>query len=172
MSPYKAPLIFLACALSLTLAACGGSSGKSNSTSPSAAPSASASKSDAGAPSAAIVSKVAADWTAFFSAKTPVAQRISLLQDGQQFASIIKGQAGQGLAAEASARVDGVQLLTVNSAKVVYDILLNGTPALKAQSGTAVLDQGTWKVGASSFCGLLTLEGVKPLPSACSSAAG
>jgi hypothetical protein len=41
---------------------------------------------------------------------------------------------------------------------VKYDILLNGTPALTNQTGTAVLDNGTWKVGVTSFCGLLTIE--------------
>ncbi len=39
-----------------------------------------------------------------------------------------------------------------------YDILVGGTPALKNQTGTAVYQNGTWKVGVASFCGLLTLE--------------
>jgi|HubBroStandDraft_3_1064219.scaffolds.fasta_scaffold100112_2 hypothetical protein len=170
MSPYKAPLILLACVVGLGVAACGSSGSNSSSPSSPAASSAAPSKSDVPVASQAIYAKIASDWAAFFSAKTPVSQRVSLLQDGQQFASIIQAQAGQGLAAEASARVDGVQLLTINTAKVVYDVLLNGTPALKAQSGTAVLQSGTWKVGASSFCGLLTLEGTKNLPKACSTA--
>jgi hypothetical protein len=54
---------------------------------------------------------------------------------------------------------------------VTYDILLNGTPALSNQKGTAVLENGTWKVGVSSFCGLLSLENggnTSKLPAACS----
>jgi len=53
---------------------------------------------------------------------------------------------------------------------VKYDILLGTTPALTDQTGTAVYQDGTWKVGDSSLCSLLTLEGVKPLPAACASA--
>jgi len=53
---------------------------------------------------------------------------------------------------------------------VKYDILLNGTPALTNQTGTAVQENGTWKVGVTSFCGLLTLENsgkTAGLPAAC-----
>jgi hypothetical protein len=50
---------------------------------------------------------------------------------------------------------------------VTFDILLNGTPVLTKQTGTAVLENGTWKVSASEFCGLLSLEGYKPLPAVC-----
>ena len=59
-------------------------------------------------------------------------------------------------------------------ATVTYDILVSGTPELKNQTGTAVLQGGTWKVGVTSFCGLLTLENAgktSGLPAACKSAA-
>ena len=50
------------------------------------------------------------------------------------------------------------------------DVLLGTTPALTNRSGVAVYQNGTWKVGDASFCGLLALEnGGKP-PSVCSSA--
>ena len=50
---------------------------------------------------------------------------------------------------------------------------MGGSPALKNQTGVAVYQDGTWKVGASSFCGLLTVEngGKKSsLPAPCKSA--
>jgi hypothetical protein len=171
MSPYKSPLILLACVLGIGLAACGssGGSGSAASSAPATSP--------AKGPSHNLSTDAAisANWTAFFSAKTPVAKRISLLQNGQQFASIIQSQAGKGLASEASANVTGVEQLNPTTAKVVYDILLAGVPALKAQSGTAVLQNGTWKVGVTSFCGLLITEAggtAKGLPAACQTTAG
>jgi hypothetical protein len=57
--------------------------------------------------------------------------------------------------------------LSATTAKVTYDILLSGTPVLTNQSGSAVLQDGTWKVSTTSFCGLLTLNGTKPLPAVC-----
>jgi hypothetical protein len=59
-------------------------------------------------------------------------------------------------------------------ATVVYDIVVSGSPVLSGQKGTAVLEGSTWKVGVSSFCGLVTLEqGGKTagLPSVCQPAA-
>jgi len=103
-----------------------------------------------------------------------VAKRVSLLQDGQAFASIIRAQAGGGLASQATAKVTKVTVITPAQAAVTYTILLAGQPVLKNQSGTAVNQGGTWKVGVASFCGLLSLENggsTSSLPAACKSAA-
>jgi hypothetical protein len=178
MSPHRSPLILLACALGATLAACGSSSsnsssGASPSSSSASATSASTSASaSAPAGSSAAGQAISANWTAFFDAKTPVAKRVSLLQDGQAFASVIKSQAGTGLASEATAKVTKVTVTSPTQATVTYSILVGGQPALSGQAGTAVLQGGTWKVGLASFCGLLTLEngGKTGLPAACNSA--
>jgi hypothetical protein len=103
-----------------------------------------------------------------------VAKRVSLLQDGQTFQSIIKSQAGSGLAASATAKVTKVTMVSAAQAKVTYSILIGGQSALAHQAGVAVYSGGTWKVGLASFCGLLALEkGGKTsgLPAACKSAA-
>ena len=55
---------------------------------------------------------------------------------------------------------------------VTYNVLLSGTTALFNQTGTAVYQTGTWKVGDVSFCGLLALEDGGKAPSVCSSASG
>ena len=116
---------------------------------------------------------ITANWTAFFNPKTPVSQRVSLLEDGSQFASVIKAQASSTLASEATAQVTKVTVITSSQAHVTYSILVAGTPELKNQTGTAVYQDGTWKVGVTSFCGLLTLENggsTSSLPAACKSA--
>jgi len=102
-----------------------------------------------------------------------VAKRVSLLQDGQTFESVIKSQAGSGLAASATSKVTKVTLVSPTQAKVTYSILLGGQPALSNQAGVAVKQGGTWKVGVASFCGLLTVENsgkTSGLPAACKSA--
>jgi hypothetical protein len=107
------------------------------------------------------------NWETFFKATTPVPTRVSLLQDGPQFQSILKAQSGHGLAASASAKVTKVAMVSSSQAQVTYQILIGGSPVL-TKTGVAVLENGTWKVGVASFCGLLHLENLKPLPTACS----
>ena len=163
--------VLLVCALAAGIAACssgGNSSSSGASSSPSSAPSSSAPASPVSASGAAATVK--ANWEAFFNPKTPVAKRVSLLQDGQTFSTVIKAQAGSGLASSASAKVTKVTVVSPSQAKVTYSILLGGQPVLSGRTGVAVKQGGTWKVGVASFCGLLTVENngkTSGLPAAC-----
>jgi len=166
---------FAAAALAATVAACGSSSPSASSSSApaSSAPASSAPAASASTSMSAGTTAITTDWEAFFNAKTPTSKRVALLQDGSQFASVIKAQAGSGLAALATAKVTHVTVNSPTQATVTYEILVSGTPELKNQTGTAVLQNGTWKVGVASFCGLLTLENsgkTSGLPAACKSA--
>lgn len=165
-------------ALTVTLAACGGSSpasaGSSAPASTSSAPATSpAAASTSSGASAGTVATITSNWEAFFNAKTPDSKRVALLQDGTQFQSVISSQSGSSLASLATAKVTHVTLSSPTQAAVTYTILVSGTPELKNQSGTAVLQNGTWKVSVASFCGLLTIENAgktSGLPSACKTA--
>lgn len=165
----SASWVLLACALAAAVAACGNSSSTSGSSLPTA-PGASATSTGGNGSSAATEQQIAANWTAFFNPKTPVSRRVALLQDGSTFAAIIQAQSGSTLESEATASVSQVALTSSAQARVSYSILLNGQTALPNQSGIAVLEGGTWKVGVSSFCGLLSLENggsTKSLPPLC-----
>jgi len=167
----------------VSLAACSSSGGSSSGSSASAsAPAASSAAPSSAAPATSAASgngagsiapaQVKSDWEAFFNPKTPVAKRVSLLQNGSTFASIIKAQASSSLASAATASVSAVTVESPTQAKVTYSILVGGTPELKNQPGVAVYQDGVWKVGDQSFCALLTLENNGKAPSACASAAG
>jgi hypothetical protein len=91
-----------------------------------------------------------------------------VLQNGDKFAAIIKAQAGSGLASTAGAKVTAVVVNSATSATVSYDITLSGATALANQTGTAVYEDGIWKVGDISFCQLLKLENNGTAPSVCS----
>jgi hypothetical protein len=162
-----------AAAAGIVLAGCG-SSGSSNSGASSSPSPSTAGPTTGGASSA--VSTIKANWEAFFSASTPVAKRVALLQNGQLFRSLIAAQAKSSLAASASAKVTKVSNVTSSQAAVTYSIIVAGTPALSNQKGVAVYDGGTWKVGDASFCGLLGLEKssglikISALPAACKAA--
>jgi hypothetical protein len=140
------------------LAACGSSSTSSVSPRPSTHSS----------PSATAL--IMANREAFFSGKTLAAEKITLLQNGQVFAAIINAQSGSSMASSASAKVTKVAVTSPTQATVTYNILLGTTPALTNQSGVAVYQNGTWKVGEASFCGLLALENSGKAPSVCGSA--
>ncbi len=152
LSPVK--LALLGVVLAAALAACGGGGGK-GSTSPS------------GPNDAAQVKQV---WTSFFSSKTPVSKKPALLQNGTKFSSTISALASNPLAQNLKAKVSKVTLHGSNRATVVYTVYLGSTPALENQSGTAVKENGSWKVGDASLCKLLGLEG--STPAACKNVSG
>lgn len=130
-------------AAALVAGGCGGSSAPAN-------------------PKAAAVAQITANWQKFFNGGTPAATKVSLVTNGQAFASIINAQAASALAKSTSAKVTAVKLSGLTAAAVTYNILLAGKPALPDQHGIALLQGGVWKVAASSFCSLLGLEGQNP----------
>jgi hypothetical protein len=165
-----APPLGLALAAAITACSSGSSSSSSSAPASSATASASASSSASSSGPASAVAAITANWEAFFSGKTPASKKIQLLQNGQRFSSVVNSQASSGLASSAAAKVTSVDVTSSSQATVVYDVLLGGSPALSGQKGTAVYTGGTWKVGDSSFCGLLALENSGKAPSVCSSA--
>jgi hypothetical protein len=167
----------LGLALAATMAACSSSSSSSATaepssaasaaSSPSALPSAPASSSSPAAASGNAKAQITANWEAFFNGQTSAAKKISLLENGQKFATVINAQAGSGLASSAGAKVTAVVVNSATKATVTYDITLSGATALGNQTGTAVYQGGIWKVGDVSFCQLLKLENAGSSPSVC-----
>ena len=100
----------------------------------------------------------------FFSGKTSVADREAVLQDGSRFKSVIQAFASNPLAKNVNVTVSSVKLQGADNAKVVYTVKL-GSAGLPKQTGTAVRQNGTWKVGYASLCKLVALQG--PAPPAC-----
>jgi hypothetical protein len=133
-------VVFLAV---LALAACGGGSGKS---------------SDA--------DQVKSAYETFFSSKTPLSERVALLQNGSRFRAVMKSFASNPLASDTSAKVFSVTVQGAKGAKVVYEVMISGgvVPPGK-QTGSAVREGGKWKVADASLCALLALNG--GLPSVC-----
>jgi hypothetical protein len=100
----------------------------------------------------------------FFSNKTTVDGKVSLLENGPQFKSVIRLFASNPLAKNASATVSSVTLQGGKRASVVYVVKL-GSASLGKQRGTAVRQNGVWKVGYAGLCRLVGLGG--SLPPAC-----
>jgi hypothetical protein len=151
----------------VAVAACGGSSPSPTSSSPSATsptPTSTTSSPSAVGATAAITT----NWETFFNIKTSVAKRVSLLQDGSQFETVIAAQQHSPLATGLTAKVTSISNITATQADVKYNLIVGGSKV--PQTGTAVYEAGTWKVSATTFCGLLSLEGLKTMPAPCTSA--
>jgi len=129
----------LAVAALALLAGCGGGGGKSSS-------------------SAAAKAQIRQN----FDGSTPTDKRISLLQNGQSFAKLLQAVGASPLAAQVKAKVGDVALQGADKATVTYTVMLGGQAVLKNAKGTAVRENGTWKVGTSSFCQLVRLQGAAP----------
>jgi len=171
-----APMLVVA--LALTVAACSSSSSSSAAASPSAAsaPAAPASPvpASSSAPSnggnSAAVAQITANWEKFFSSSTPVAQKVTLLQNGSTFEAAIKAFANFPLASSLGAKVTNVTVNSATSATVTYSITTSSrSTLLPNQKGTAVYQDGVWKVGDASLCGLLKLVPGSTPPAACNS---
>lgn len=176
---YTARRILLAPALALALAAaitaCSSGTSSSTSSAPATTPATSAATSASataatGGGSSATEATIKTNWEKFFNASTPNSERVTLLENGQKYAAEIQAMSG-GLASTASAKVNSVTVTSPTQATVKYDILIGGTPMLSGQTGVAVLENGTWKVGDASFCALLAVANGGKAPSVCSSAA-
>jgi hypothetical protein len=179
--PLVARRIIMAPALVLTLAvavaACSSSSSSSSSSSASApassapassAPASSAPASSSSSGNSAAVAQITTNWEKFFNSSTPNSERVTLLQNGSAFAGAITGLAS--LVSNLGAKVTGVTLTSATMATVKYDLTSGGSTLLPNQTGTAVLENGVWKVGDASLCGLIKLVPGGSVPSACSSA--
>jgi hypothetical protein len=128
----------------IALAACGGSGGGSSNAS----------------------DQIKSAYEKFFSSKTSLSDRVALLQNGPKFKTVVQGFASNPLAKNVSATVSSVTLQGASKAKVVYQIKFAGS-SLPQQTGSAVRENGTWKVGDASLCKLIALQG--STPSACKS---
>jgi hypothetical protein len=161
-------------ALAAALAGCSSSSSSSATTSASTAPTTASSPAGPATPvpatssSSDAVAEITANWEKFFNSSTPTAQRVALLQNGSTFATAISGLSG--LVSKLGAKVTNVTLNSATTATVTYNLTAGGSSLLTGQTGKAVLENGVWKVGDASLCGLLKLVPGGTVPPACSSA--
>jgi hypothetical protein len=157
----------LAVALATAVAACTGPRSYSTSSAPASfAPAATV----PAATHAAAAALITANWEKVFNGSTPVWQKISLVQNGRTFSTAI-GDSGKW-PSELGSDVLGVRLDSATSATVTYTIGVGGfsEPALSGLTGTAVYQNGVWKVGDVSLCAVLKLVPGGNVPSACRAA--
>ena len=104
--------------------------------------------------------EIVADWEKFFDNKSAVEDRIPLLENADQLATTINQALASPMLKQVSAEVTAVAFESETRALVTYDILLSGSPVMKAAQGVAVKVGDKWLVSQESFCALAALGGV------------
>ena len=111
---------------------------------------------------AAAQAQIKSAYEKFFSGKTSMSDRVAAAPER---AEVQAGRPGASRATRSrrtsSVTVSSVTLQGADKAKVVYTVKLGGA-ALPKQTGTAVRQNGTWKVGDASLCRLVALQGSAP----------
>lgn len=106
-------------------------------------------------------------FTDFFAGSSSAETKLQHLQDSANFAQVVDAQAGSGLSTSTTASVSAITGTAPGVASVTYTIEMGGSPVLPDQTGVAVQEDGEWKVSASTFCDLLTLQNAGVAPAEC-----
>jgi hypothetical protein len=157
--------VALLAVLASGLAGCGGDSDRpaatpATPTAPTATPTAPGSTPTApgSTASGALTEQITSLYQRFFDGTAPVQTKVNLLQRGPEFVQVMQQQAAGPLARSSGVKVTKVVRSTENSAAVTFSVLLDGKPVLPDQHGGAVFEDGVWKISASTYCALLSLQ--------------
>ncbi|MFD8739813.1 hypothetical protein ACFV06_33560 [Streptomyces sp. NPDC059618] len=147
--------------LAAALTACGdnGGGGSSASPTPSAARSTGVPSATAPADPAAARKEITQNWEKFFDPAVSAKEKQAVLENGDQLAPVLQGFNGDQRGQQVKATVNKVEFTSPTQADVTYTLTLKGATALPNASGTAVEQNGTWKVSVNTLCALVQLSG-------------
>ncbi|KUO16329.1 hypothetical protein [Streptomyces dysideae] len=105
------------------------------------------------------------NWQKFFDPATSLEEKQTVLENGDRMAPVLQAFSGDERGGQVQAKVTKIEFTSPTDADVTYDLTLKGATALPAASGTAVEQDGTWKVSAKTLCALVQLSGNgSPIP--------
>lgn len=108
---------------------------------------------------AAAEKEVKENWEKFFDPKTSTKEKQAVLENGEEMGPVMAAFSGDERGGQVEAQVTKVEFTSPTKATVTYALLMNGATALPNTTGTAVEDDGTWKVSVSTLCALVALSG-------------
>ncbi|MFB7248528.1 hypothetical protein CW362_23465 [Streptomyces populi] len=155
--------------LAAALTACSDDNGGGSSASPTPSVEHSTSVPPATAPAdpAAAQKEIEQNWEKFFDPSVSAQEKQALLENGDQLAPVLQGFNGDQRGRQVKADVQKIEFTSPTEADVTYTLTLKGATALPNASGTAVEQNGTWKVSAKTLCALVQLSGnasASPVP--------
>lgn len=99
------------------------------------------------------------NWEKFFSPDTSLNEKKALLENGETMGPVLDAFSGDERVGQVQAQVNDVTFTSATRADVSFSLTLQGATALPDASGTAVEQDGTWKVSVKSLCALVQLSG-------------
>ncbi|MFJ9539337.1 hypothetical protein ACIRPX_19015 [Streptomyces sp. NPDC101225] len=153
-----AALVFV---LAPVLAACSDNSGGGSASTPPTPSVQRTTSAPATAPAdpAAATQEIRQNWKKFFDPATSTRDKQAVLENGDRMAPVMQAFGGDQRGGEVQATVTKVEFTSPTRATVTYDLTLKGATALPNASGTAVEQDGTWKVSVNTLCALVGMSG-------------
>ncbi|WP_326583834.1 hypothetical protein OG889_35640 [Streptomyces sp. NBC_00481] len=153
--------------LAPALAACSDDSGGGGDTAPptpsvertTSEPAESATSASGPADTAAAEKQIKENWKTFFDPATSTKEKQAVLENGDEMGPVLAAFSGDERGGQVEAEVQKVVFTSATDADVTYTLLLEGATALPDAAGTAVEQDGTWKVSVKTLCGLVALSG-------------
>lgn len=108
---------------------------------------------------AAAQKEIKQNWEKFFDPAVSAKEKQAVLENGDQMAQVLKGFNGDQRGQQVKAKVEKIEFTSPTGADVTYTLTLKGATALPNASGTAVEQNGTWKVSVNTLCALVQLSG-------------
>ncbi|MEY9990219.1 hypothetical protein ABIE67_002251 [Streptomyces sp. V4I8] len=105
------------------------------------------------------------NWQKFFDPATSTEEKQAVLENGDRMGPVLQAFSGDERGGQVQAKVSKVEFTSPTEANVTYDLTLKGATALPNASGSAVEQDGTWKVSVKTLCALVQLSGNgSPIP--------
>jgi hypothetical protein len=111
---------------------------------------------------AAAVRQIKNAYVTFFDSKTDPVESEKVLQHGDVFKAVLLAQSKTPTAQGLSVTVAKVVPQSAAVAVATFTLISAGQKVLVDTPGYAVREGGTWKVAATTFCGLLKLQSSAP----------
>ncbi|MBM7173532.1 hypothetical protein JQK87_35135 [Streptomyces sp. G44] len=103
--------------------------------------------------------EVRENWEKFFDPEVSLKDKEAVLENGAEMRAVLAGFSGDERGKQVAAKVGGVEFTSAEEADVTYALTLKGATALPDASGTAVNQDGTWKVSVKTLCALVKMSG-------------
>ncbi|MFB8247848.1 hypothetical protein ACFY3O_18985 [Streptomyces sp. NPDC001046] len=157
----------LVLALAPALAACSDDSGGGGGSTPPTPTAERTTSAPASAPAdrAAAEAEIRQNWQTFFDPQTSTEDKQAVLENGDRLGPVLRAFSGDERGGQVQAQVDKVEFTSATAADITYTLTLKGATVLPDASGSAVEQDGTWKVSAKTLCALVQLSGnASPVP--------
>ena len=118
-------------------------------------------------PDATTLAAITKAYDTFFAPDSSDQQIADSVQNGQELVVPEQAQDQSKYQGKSGVVVNSVTMQSGTVAKVTFTVTIDGSPMLPNAPGYAVQDGGTWKIAATTFCQLVTLENINTVPKGC-----